>query len=202
MQSRRERKKQQTRNALLEAAMSLLAERGIEGTRVSDITERVDLGKGAFYNYFSSKDALIAELVAQGVKTFQDEYLVYARSTAGVAERVSDLARLHTSFLNDHPQYALLFHQARGLLLLSETGAEPLRDVFGSYLRGVAQELMPSPDDDPTEEALDMAAALMGGIAGYRSFRIAAALTPSKSTAEEILTRGIPGMLRQRQEAQ
>ena len=197
MEGRRERRKQQTRQALLDAAMTLFAERGIYGTRVEDITERVDLGKGAFYNYFPSKDALISDLVARGVKTFEETYLVHMNGTGVIAERVADLARLLIRFLDEHPQYALLFHQARGLLLLRETRVERLREVFATYLRGVGQALLPGDQDAgwSDERRLDIAAAFVGEVTGYRSFRIAAALSPTESISAEVLARGIPGVV-------
>jgi len=197
MEGRRERKKQQTRTALLDAAMALFAERGISGTRVMDITERVDLGKGAFYNYFASKDALIADLVARGVETFEERYLARINGALDIAARVGELAHLYAEFLDEHPQYALLFHQARGLLLLQETRVERLREVFAAYLLGLARALLPGTQADgwADEDLLDIAAALAGGVAGYRSFRIAAALPPNASTAAEILALGIPGLI-------
>lgn len=197
MENRRERRKQQTRQALLDAAMVLFAERGIYGTRVEDITERVDLGKGAFYNYFPSKDALISELVAQGVQTFEERYLSRMDGTREITMRVIELARLHTSFLDDYPEYALLFHQVRGLLLFKETRVERLRQVFAGYLCAVGQALIEAQraEDWREEDLQDLGAALVGGVAGYRSYRIAAALPPSVSTAEEVLALGIPGLI-------
>ena len=179
--------------------MALFAEGGVSGTRVEDITERVDLGKGAFYNYFASKDALIADLVARGVDTFEQGYLSQLDTDESAARRVAHLVRLHDTFLADHPQYALLFHQARGLLLLQNTRVEKLRVVFAHYLRRVGQALGTGAIDSCSDEdMLDIAAALVGGVSGYRSFRIAAALPANDTTAEQMLTPGILGLLAQR----
>jgi AcrR family transcriptional regulator len=61
--SRRERKKLETRQALLEVALDLFREKGFDGTTVEEITERADVAKGTFFNYFSSKEVLLRELV-------------------------------------------------------------------------------------------------------------------------------------------
>ena len=76
MNDRRQRKKETTRKALLDAAIALMAERGLYATRIEDITERADLGKGAFYNYFLSKDALVAALAKAGLNALP----VYVKS--------------------------------------------------------------------------------------------------------------------------
>ena len=59
--SRRERRKQETRQRLLDVATELMREHGFEGTRVEDITEGADVAIGTFFNYFATKDALLQE---------------------------------------------------------------------------------------------------------------------------------------------
>jgi len=63
--SRRERKKQETREKLFAAAMYLFRTRGYESTSVEQITENADVGKGTFYNYFPSKEAVVLEFARQ-----------------------------------------------------------------------------------------------------------------------------------------
>ena len=62
---RRERRKRATRQALLDAANSLLASRSLDSLSVDEIAMRADVGKGTFYNYFADKDALERELASQ-----------------------------------------------------------------------------------------------------------------------------------------
>lgn len=58
--SRRERKKRNTRDALRDAALALVEERGLTGVTIEDITDQADVAPRTFFNYFSSKeDAVI-----------------------------------------------------------------------------------------------------------------------------------------------
>ncbi|OWY58559.1 hypothetical protein B7486_79320, partial [cyanobacterium TDX16] len=49
---RRERKKAQTRQALIDAAWELFDERGYAETTIEDITDRVDVSSRTFFRYF------------------------------------------------------------------------------------------------------------------------------------------------------
>ncbi len=58
--AQREDRKQE----ILEAALSLFAQNGFENTRIQQITEKASISKGLFYNYFESKEAILQELFA------------------------------------------------------------------------------------------------------------------------------------------
>jgi AcrR family transcriptional regulator len=52
-----------TRAEIRAAALELFAERGVEGTSLREIAERIGITKAALYYHYASKDALIADLV-------------------------------------------------------------------------------------------------------------------------------------------
>lgn len=51
--------KQEKRARILQAAVRVFAEKGISGTKILDIAEAADIGKGTVYEYFHSKEEII-----------------------------------------------------------------------------------------------------------------------------------------------
>jgi AcrR family transcriptional regulator len=56
----RDRKKNETRQALRDAAHRLFAEKGFSKTTIDDITEAADVSRRTFFRYYDSKDDLLS----------------------------------------------------------------------------------------------------------------------------------------------
>ncbi|MFZ3330580.1 MAG: TetR family transcriptional regulator [Candidatus Acidiferrales bacterium] len=89
---RRERHRAQIRDRLYRAALELFAQRGFLETTVEDITEAADVGKGTFFNYFPTKEHILAEFGGERVAAVE-RALEKARTTDGpVMDVIRELA--------------------------------------------------------------------------------------------------------------
>ena len=61
--SRRQRKKQDTRARILREAAKLFDEKGFVAATVDEIVARADVSKGTFFNYFGRKDDLLLMVI-------------------------------------------------------------------------------------------------------------------------------------------
>ena len=57
--SLREKKKIETKNKIFEVSGRLFKEKGFENTTIDEITKEAEIGKGTFFNYFPTKEALL-----------------------------------------------------------------------------------------------------------------------------------------------
>ncbi len=76
-QGLRERKKQRTRDAIVEAAMRLFAEHGYDQTTVADIAAAADIAPRTFFGYFAAKEDVV----------FHDFDAVHAQFATRLTER-------------------------------------------------------------------------------------------------------------------
>lgn len=95
---RRERKKEATKQRIFEAALALFHQKGFDSTTIDDISERADVAKGTFFNYFPRKESVVEFLA--------DEWMRRAEAAATqpgrpALERIRELyqvlARAHES---------------------------------------------------------------------------------------------------------
>lgn len=58
--NRMSRQRERTRDRLVKAALTVIARKGFDSATINDFTEEADVGFGSFYNYFSSKEEILA----------------------------------------------------------------------------------------------------------------------------------------------
>mgnify|MGYP004705420061 CR=1 FL=1 len=83
-EGRRERHREEIRQRLYRAALKLFAERGFLETTVEDITDAADVGKGTFFNYFPTKEHILAAFGMERVAAIEQAYDKARVSPGGV----------------------------------------------------------------------------------------------------------------------
>lgn len=88
------RRKEARPSEILEAALTVFAERGYAATRMEDIAARAGVTKGTIYLYFDSKDAVFRSLVQESIGSTLDAFLAAAANFQGsAAELLATLIR-------------------------------------------------------------------------------------------------------------
>ena len=71
---RRQRRRDQRRTRILEAADELIVEHGVGGITMQRVADRLDCAVGTLYLYFPSKAALVAALEGRGIDTLRASF--------------------------------------------------------------------------------------------------------------------------------
>lgn len=99
--SRRERKKLETKERIVECAVALFASRGYDSTTMEDIGECADVARATVFNYFARKEdiaseligrrrAALAQLLAEATEQTSDTPDRLRRALAGLTRRYED----------------------------------------------------------------------------------------------------------------
>jgi len=86
----------QRHSDVLDAAITVMRDKGIQRASIRDIAEAAGMSKSSLFNYFSSKDDLIARLQGRMSEIARDELAsVNLRSNLAASERLRELLKIH-----------------------------------------------------------------------------------------------------------
>ncbi|MBI1945803.1 MAG: TetR/AcrR family transcriptional regulator [Deltaproteobacteria bacterium] len=91
------------REALLDAALALFAERGFHGTTVPEVAERAKVATGTLYRYFEDKDALVNAVFRRCNEQLQQAVVEGFPTDAAVREQFVELWRRLWKFAEERP---------------------------------------------------------------------------------------------------
>jgi TetR/AcrR family transcriptional repressor of nem operon len=163
----------ENRRTILAAAGRLFRERGFEAVTVAEIMKAAGLTHGGFYGYFTSKDELVAEALADAMRrtttgplsdlvTYAADYLTpihrddrgHGCPTAALAAvAIRQTVRARTEMTRGLKQQIERFSRVAS----GETPAEKRRTAIGSWAAMVGAMILARASDDPalSDEVLD-----------------------------------------------
>ena len=103
------RRRARTRQKLTDAASVLIAEKGVAGLRIQEITERADVALGSFYNHFKTKEELVEAVVTDTIDVRARGIVSRMGSIDDPAEAVSFACRRVVGIAYEDPELAWLF---------------------------------------------------------------------------------------------
>lgn len=203
----RERKKQQTREAIAAAAFDLFTERGFDGVTVAEVARRADVSEATVFNHFPTKEDLIyARLEAfetalleairdrdagQSIPAAFRAFILAPQGLLGAAKETAAGGRLAA--------VTRIVNGSRSLLTRE-------RQVYDDYTRALARLIAAERSADPDDiEAWIVANALMGVhralvdyvranvLAGTTGPRLVRAVRDQADRALAVLDRGLAG---------
>ena len=154
----RERKKQQTRQLILDAATRLFVERGFDGVTVSEIARAAELSEMTVYNYFPTKE----DLVFGRMEFFEEQLVAAVQQRAPDESAVAAFGRMMLAGVDQLTARTEMIANAAILIRASLALQAREREITARYtarLAGILTAETGSADDDM--EAWTAASALM-----------------------------------------
>jgi AcrR family transcriptional regulator len=191
----RERKKQRTRERIVEAALELFAERGFDGTTIADIAEAAEIAPRTFFSYFPSKDDVVfydfeetQATIASWLQNREPGTNAIDALRAGIASGVEEIGpgdprekQLRKRLMRENESLAAHSEHLKGKLadLLGEAVAEDLGDepsdlrprlVAAAFLAaiGLIDDMSEDEMSHSSETINSLLAFLRGGLAALQ----------------------------------
>lgn len=117
-EGRRERKKRETRERILQVAAQRFAEEGFDAVTVESLAEAADISKPTLFNYFPSKMAILQDLVPEVDQRFANAIERFRREEVSVARQLTRFFEFGGSQTRETPKLT------RALLVLALRGYE------------------------------------------------------------------------------
>lgn len=171
--TRKEREEAFRRDLVLDAAESLFAEKGFDGTTVAEIAERSELAKGSLYHIFQSKEDIIAAIVGRKLEYFMrilDELL---KSSASPLDKIKGFMRTKLLGVWESRHFARIFvHELRGFHWSTETPAlSEWREQVESMMRTTENVIADAQKQNQIRSDMPPSI-IMGGMAGFSNAMI------------------------------
>ncbi|MEL6672452.1 MAG: TetR/AcrR family transcriptional regulator [Bacteroidota bacterium] len=153
--------REQSKQAILAAAMELFAQHGFDATSISQIAKKANVSKGLIYNYFEKKEDLMTHIVMNGLEE-GNSIMEEMGSIESAEGKFRHLIEVSFQYMKERTDYSKLMvgislqlDSFPELTQIVEMRYQSLMPLFGGLLAEIG---VPQPE----EEALAISAMLDG----------------------------------------
>jgi len=136
--SRFERRRRRTREAILEVATALFRERGVRAVKVEEICERADIAQRTFFNHFRTREHLYEEIARRRAERFAALMDVQRDDARPLDRRLPELFARIGEYVEGAPAYRELVGEMLHLRVDGSSAVVRSRLLGAAALRFVA----------------------------------------------------------------
>ncbi|MBL1109675.1 TetR family transcriptional regulator [Streptomyces sp. 5-8] len=139
----RQAQKQKTRQAFLDAALTLLEEQSLSSLGLREVTRAVGVAPTAFYRHFRSTADLGVALVDEALGSLHPMVRTTVSTTGDSEERIARAVELIAGHVAAHPAHVRFIARER------HGGVQPVREAIRAQLQRFAEEVKAELAKDP-----------------------------------------------------
>ncbi len=151
----------QRKAAIEEAAMQLFAENGFAGVSISAIALKAGTSKGLLYNYFDNKEALVKEIVLEGIRQMMEE-LNFDYQQELTEESFKELIEKNFTMLKEKISYWSLYIAVITQPAVITLVKDKIFELFGPFITTLSQYYAKKDIKNPEAHSLLLGAVLDG----------------------------------------
>ena len=143
--SRRDREKLRNKEAILEAAVHLFAQKGFAETKLEDVAALAEFGKGTLYNYFENKDDLLLSAFDYAVGNVLSFLYDQLSSVSDPLERIRLIANSQFNYYRSNTDFMNVI-MTNQQILMHHSCSRPVFDRFQDLKKLVVLEMQAAID--------------------------------------------------------
>jgi AcrR family transcriptional regulator len=141
-QERRQRNREEMKNAILDAARQVMREEGVAALNLQEVARRVGVRAPSLYEYFPGKMAIYDALFRMGVRIYAERSELLAQTNPSLWERARASLEHYMTFAQNYPElYQLVFERPVPGFVPSEESMNESRQLLGRADQIVEQGL-------------------------------------------------------------
>ncbi len=105
LKERRQRERKQRRDQIIDAARSLLFEKGLHATSINQIAKRAELGVGTIYFYYKSKEEIFSALQEEGLELLFSRIFKISNMNLAADEKLREIGLEYMRFSKENRDY-------------------------------------------------------------------------------------------------
>lgn len=135
------------RNALVEAAVQILSEKGVSGLSLREVARRAGVSHAAPYHHFADKDALLSAICDRGYQLLQQE-MQKGHELGGIAvDRLQNAGIAYAYFAVEHPALFRLMYTWERVGEPSEEWTKSTASMSEAMIQGISEATGCSPEE-------------------------------------------------------
>lgn len=123
---------------ILKAAARVFSRKGYYHTRMQDIADEAEIGKGTVYEYFSSKEELFIELIKHGTEYYKELMEKEFEKDVSIWEKLLSLIERQVEFLWENRDFANLLIGRESQMITEQKLYGFLYEVRKKYIQRIA----------------------------------------------------------------
>jgi AcrR family transcriptional regulator len=179
-----------TREAILDRAVDLASEEGLEGLTIGRLASEMDMSKSGLFGHFGSKQELQLATIEAASHRFADEVIVPIGDQEAGAERLHALCDRYIGYMERQVFPGGCFWAS----VTAEFGSRPgpVRDAIGervsAWVGGLEAEAAAAGFDDPGQLAFELYAVAQGANSAFQLFGDRDAFGRARKAIDQLLS--------------
>ena len=182
-------KRHGTREAILDRAVDLASEEGLEGLTIGRLASEMEMSKSGLFGHFGSKEELQLATVDAAAKRFAEEVAGPALEAPSGIERLRALSDAYIGYLEREVFSGGCFWAAVTAEFDDRPGPvrDRIRDGMAAWIGGLEQEAEAAGVSDPAQLAFELVAVAQGANSRSRLFGDRDAFRRARAAIDRLL---------------